>query len=65
MANIKFKFDNGNLKRNVRDIPDSINNGINAVMDRAAVSGEAEMKTNAPGPTGPGQLETDYIPNHF
>lgn len=48
MANIKFKFDNGNLKRNVRDIPDSINNGINAVMDRAAVSGEAEMKTNAP-----------------
>lgn len=48
MAKVKFEYTSGNLKRNVANIPNTINNQINAVMDRAAVQGEAEMKTNAP-----------------
>ena len=48
MAKVTFHFDNGELKRNVRNIPDNLNRSINAVLDRAAVQGEMAMKTGAP-----------------
>jgi hypothetical protein len=48
MARISFNFHGDKLQRNVVNIPKNLNNSINAVMDRTATMGEANLKTNAP-----------------
>lgn len=48
MASLKFRFDNGEITRNLRNLPDKVNSAVAVLVDVNAIRGQGYLKAGAP-----------------